>query len=81
MRRLDKFFVAMFLRCRFLYFIVEIIGRVVAGTNPPFRPPLTANVTNEDLHFIMKLCWKEDPEDRPDFLEIRKMLRKLHGRK
>ncbi|KAJ7340164.1 hypothetical protein OS493_002892 [Desmophyllum pertusum] len=59
----------------------EIIGRVLAGTSPPFRPPLPANVANEDLHLVMKMCWKEIPEERPDFWEIRKLLKKLHGGK
>ncbi|KAL9957062.1 hypothetical protein ACROYT_G038652 [Oculina patagonica] len=59
----------------------EIVGRVLAGTSPPFRPPLPANVVNKDLHLLMKMCWKEIPEDRPDFWEIRKLLKNLHGRK
>ena len=62
-------------------FALEIVGRVSAGTNPPFRPPLPANMPSEDLHILMKTCWKEDPEDRLDFSEIRKLLKKLHGRK
>jgi len=59
----------------------EIIGRVLAGTSPPFRPPLPVNMPNEDLHTLVKMCWKEIPEERPDFSEIRKLLKKLHGGK
>ncbi|XP_068673854.1 atrial natriuretic peptide receptor 2-like isoform X2 [Montipora foliosa] len=59
----------------------EIVGRVLAGSNPPFRPPLTVNTANENLQMVMKMCWKETPEDRPDFWEIRKLLKKLYGGK
>lgn len=59
----------------------EIIGRVSAGTTPPFRPPLPTNVANDDLHLVMRMCWREIPEERPDFWEIRKLLKKVHGRK
>lgn len=59
----------------------EIVGRVLAGTNPLFRPPLSANMPYEDLHIVMKMCWKEIPDDRPDFSELRKLLKKLHGGK
>jgi len=59
----------------------EIVGRVSAGTIPHFRPPLTTNVANDDLHLVMKMCWREIPEERPDFWEIRKLLKKLHGGK
>lgn len=60
---------------------LEIVGRVLAGTNPLFRPPLPANMPYEDLHIVMKMCWKEIPDDRPDFSELRKLLKKLHGGK
>ncbi|KAK2571568.1 Atrial natriuretic peptide receptor 2 [Acropora cervicornis] len=30
---------------------------------------------------VMKICWKEASEDRPDFWEIKKLLKKLHGGK
>ena len=62
-------------------FVTEIVGRVSTRTNPPFRPPLTANVAREDLHLLMKMCWNENPDERPEFWEIRKLLKKLHGRK
>ncbi|PFX31871.1 Atrial natriuretic peptide receptor 1 [Stylophora pistillata] len=61
--------------------VEEIVGRVLASTNPPFRPPLTANVAKEDLHLLMKMCWNENPEERPEFWEIRKLLKKIHGRR
>jgi len=59
----------------------EILGRVLAGTRPPFRPPLPTNVANDDLQLVMRMCWREIPEERPDFWEIRKLLKKLHGGK
>ncbi|XP_015779320.1 PREDICTED: atrial natriuretic peptide receptor 2-like [Acropora digitifera] len=60
---------------------LEIVGRVSEGSVPPFRPPLPANTSNKDLQMVMKICWKEASEDRPDFWEIRKLLKKLHGGK
>ncbi|XP_074638228.1 atrial natriuretic peptide receptor 2-like isoform X3 [Acropora palmata] len=59
----------------------EIVGRVSEGSVPPFRPPLPANTSNKDLQMVMKICWKEASEDRPDFWEIKKLLKKLHGGK
>jgi len=64
-----------------IVFLPEIVGRVLAGTIPHFRPPLPINVANDDLHLVMKMCWREIPEERPDFWEIRKLLKKLHGGK
>ena len=51
------------------------------GSNPPFRPPVYSYMVNGDFHLVMDQCWRELPEERPGFTEIRKLLRKLHGGK
>ncbi|XP_048576040.1 atrial natriuretic peptide receptor 1-like isoform X3 [Nematostella vectensis] len=55
-----------------------IIHRVKEGEFPPFRPTVTKLIGGvEELQDLMKQCWTEDPEHRPDFHEIRKIMHKL----
>ena len=56
----------------FYFFSLEIIERVANGEHPPFRPVVTTRVDKaESLFDLMKLCWVESPEARPDFGEIK----------
>ena len=61
----------------------EIIERVKEGEVPPYRPIVTQFITEVgELHDLMKLCWAEDPDKRPDFHEIKKIVFKslsIHG--
>jgi len=40
---------------------------------PPYRPPIPANDTTNDVQLIqlMRDCWDENPAQRPDFSTIR----------
>ncbi|XP_068957551.1 guanylyl cyclase C [Petaurus breviceps papuanus] len=46
----------------------------------PFRPDLFLETTDEkelEVHLLVKSCWEEDPEKRPDFKKIESTLAKL----
>jgi len=47
--------------------------RVSGGEMPPFRPPIPANDTTNEVQLIqlMRECWDENPMLRPDFSTIR----------
>ena len=56
-------------------FVLEIILRVRNHEVPPFRPhiPEDSNVPDKAV-FLMRCCWHEHSESRPDFHGIRKRL-------
>ena len=45
---------------------------------PPLRLKVRPMSELEDLKTIMEMCWDEIPETRPEFSEIKKLLRKLN---
>jgi len=51
----------------------DIFARVSESERPPFRPPIPANDTTNDVQLIqlMRDCWDEYPTLRPDFPTIR----------
>ncbi|GAB1291377.1 Guanylyl cyclase C [Apodemus speciosus] len=52
------------------------------GTKP-FRPDLfleTADEKELEVYLLVKSCWEEDPEKRPDFKKIESTLAKIFGR-
>ena len=61
-------------------FSAEIIARVTAHEDPPFRPVVKENVCKEELHSLMTQCWDDEPEKRPHFNKILDRLRKGMGR-
>ena len=58
----------------------EIIARVTAHEDPPFRPVVEANACKEELQSLMTQCWDDDPDKRPHFNKILDRLRKVMGR-
>lgn len=45
---------------------------------PPFRPTEVALIRQvEELRELMKFCWEEKPEARPDFHEIKKTMQRI----
>ena len=57
---------------------LEIVDKVQSGEIPPFRPTVSELITKvEELRELMKQCWVENPELRPDFQEIRKIVNKM----
>ncbi|XP_020902491.1 atrial natriuretic peptide receptor 1 [Exaiptasia diaphana] len=58
----------------------EIIQRVKAHDDPPFRPKLSTEEVRPEIMQLMCECWNEDPEERPHFLRICERLKKISGR-
>lgn len=56
--------------------IVELVKRGPVNLSP-FRP-LTTDCTFDDLNSIMTRCWKEDPNERPDFGILKTIVRKVN---
>nr|XP_054766659.1 atrial natriuretic peptide receptor 1-like [Lytechinus pictus] len=68
----------------------EIIRRVIRRDEPPCRPKINEDEFESSdmatiftaIYDLMKMCWEELPEDRPDFTAIRTKLRGIQkGRK
>ncbi|PFX31878.1 Atrial natriuretic peptide receptor 1 [Stylophora pistillata] len=56
----------------------EIIKRVTEAEIPPFRPTVVSLITGvEELRELMKSCWEEKPEARPDFYDIKKTMHRI----
>jgi hypothetical protein len=55
----------------------EIIARVAARENPPFRPVVGTRDCPEELTELMERCWLDSPEDRPTFEMIRSIIRNI----
>jgi atrial natriuretic peptide receptor A len=53
----------------------EIIARVAARENPPFRPVVGTRDCPEELTVLMERCWADSPDDRPTFEMIRSIIR------
>lgn len=58
----------------------EIISKVTAGYNPPFRPDMPAECAG-GLDDLVRMCWDENPLPRPDFLKVLSFLQQLHPEK
>ena len=56
----------------------EIIRRVREVEVPIFRPTVF-NIIEEldELRDLMKTCWEEDPDSRPDFPEIKRRMNRI----
>lgn len=57
----------------------EIVDRVVLGEWPCLRPTVDPQVHSPELGQVMQRCWAEEPTERPEFNQIRVLLRK-HNR-
>ena len=54
------------------------MSRVQIGEFPPFRPTVSELITGvEEIRELMKQCWEESPDLRPDFHEIKKIVNKI----
>lgn len=62
------------------FFFAEIIARVIAHEDPPFRPVVKENACKAELQSLMTQCWDDDPDRRPHFNKILDRLRKVMGR-
>ncbi|XP_077977104.1 atrial natriuretic peptide receptor 1-like [Glandiceps talaboti] len=53
----------------------EIVEKVKAKLDVPFRPEVTLETCPSEMHKLMKECWDENPELRPDFVYIKRVIR------
>ena len=58
----------------------DIIQRVVAYEDPPFRPDLTRVDVRPEFVDLIVDCWCDDAEERPHFFRIVERLKKISGR-
>lgn len=56
----------------------EIIQAVRQGDVPLLRPSVCFHSHSEELGVLMQRCWSEEPSERPDFNNIKILLRKQH---
>ncbi|KAG9468776.1 hypothetical protein GDO78_021977 [Eleutherodactylus coqui] len=56
----------------------EIIERVRSREKPYFRPSTNLYCHIQELGILMQRCWAEDPLDRPEFNQIKVLLRKFN---
>ena len=55
---------------------VEIVESVRSGNS--LRPTIEAGECNIEIGQLMKRCWLEDPAERPDFTDIRQIMRRIN---
>lgn len=61
-----------------ILFLLDIILRVKDTTHEVFRPRLAElNTTPKFVTDVIKECWAQDPEKRPEFKTIRSKLKEL----
>jgi hypothetical protein len=59
--------------------LTDLIGRVRNGETPPFRPILCdESAQDASLVTLMKDCWDEDAERRPEFAAIKNRLNNVN---
>ena len=63
--------------------VAEVIQLVMKGGTEPYRPQITkldapTKSLQDGFQRIMRLCWKETPEDRPTFPNLQRMLRNMN---
>jgi len=60
------------------YYLSDIVNRIRNGESIPYRPVLPeATEMGRPLVDLIKSCWSENPDQRPNFVQIRAALRKL----
>ena len=54
------------------FIFADIVDRIVDGETPPYRPVVVHPIENaERLLPLMRDCWRENPDKRPSFQEIK----------
>ncbi|KAL8602399.1 Nitrogen permease regulator 2 [Nucella lapillus] len=57
----------------------EVYEKVTKGTKPVLRPTLEEfDCPSDELAGVIRRCWAEDPNDRPDFQTLKSLIRKLN---
>ncbi|XP_023214521.1 atrial natriuretic peptide receptor 2-like, partial [Centruroides sculpturatus] len=55
--------------------ISDIIALVRSSDDPPFRPIISKGTCIKELQDLMQNCWADDPDNRPDFGQIKQDMR------
>ena len=69
----------------FSVMFADIVEKIVADEKPPYRPNLPqiwaepVNSKYAGVMPLMKMCWAEDPDTRPNANEIRRLLRQQNN--
>lgn len=59
--------------------IIQLVTNCPIYPNEPFRPIIDEGRDSCcDVNSLMVKCWAEDPNDRPDFNQIKSMIRKIN---
>ncbi|GFQ70546.1 atrial natriuretic peptide receptor 2 [Trichonephila clavata] len=58
--------------------VAEILARIRVKEAPPFRPVVPSETCAPGLLSLMRSCWAEEPEDRPDGSQIKAEMRILN---
>ncbi|CAL1275893.1 unnamed protein product [Larinioides sclopetarius] len=58
--------------------VAEILARVRTKENPPFRPVVPTESCAAGLLSLMRCCWAEESEERPDISQIKSEMRILN---
>ncbi|CAL4140715.1 unnamed protein product, partial [Meganyctiphanes norvegica] len=58
--------------------ITEIVENVKNGGSPVFRPNLEDEMDQDEVINMMKRCWDENPMERPDFHQLKSIIRRLN---
>ncbi|KAL8621364.1 Nitrogen permease regulator 2 [Nucella lapillus] len=57
----------------------EVYDKVTKGTKPVLRPTLEEfDCPSDELAGVIRRCWAEDPNERPDFQTLKSLIRKLN---
>lgn len=57
----------------------EIVQKVTNGQKPYFRPTTDISYHSEELGSFMERCWAEDIAERPDFNQIKILIRRFNN--
>ncbi|ROT76824.1 Atrial natriuretic peptide receptor B, partial [Penaeus vannamei] len=56
----------------------QIVENVKNGGFPVFRPTIEDDTAEEELLQMIKRCWAEEPMERPDFQQLKTIIRRLN---
>ncbi|RZF32953.1 hypothetical protein LSTR_LSTR000823 [Laodelphax striatellus] len=62
---------------RQIFTIQQILDRIKANDNPPFRPDVSGRDCPNELLELMERCWPNNPEERPSFEVIRSVIHRM----
>ncbi|MPC95453.1 Atrial natriuretic peptide receptor 2 [Portunus trituberculatus] len=59
-------------------YTAKIVENVKNGGVTPFRPSTEDEVAEEEVMQMMKKCWAEECMERPDFQQLKTIIRRLN---